>query len=123
MNRDFDFDNAGKRMPYTTPDGFFDKLEEDIWIEVKNDCREKEAGKPVVPAEKQTHRKPFKWRILTGSAVAVAASIALALVVNMHFSTTSHTPPSGVDQAFSQLSIDDQAYLLDIYQDDVFINE
>ena len=123
MNRDFDFDNAGKRMPYTTPDGFFDKLEEDIWKEVKNDCREKEAGKPVVPAGKQAHRKPFKWRILTGSAVAVAASIALALVVNMHFSTTSHTTSSGVDQAFSQLSIDDQAYLLDIYQDDVFINE
>jgi anti-sigma-K factor RskA len=123
MNKDFDFDNAGKRMPYTTPDGFFDKLEEDIWIEVKNDCREKEADKPVVPAEKQAHRKPFKWRILMRSAVAVAASIALALIVNMHFSTTSHTTPSGVDQAFSQLSSDDQAYLLDIYQDDVFINE
>ena len=50
MNKDFDFDKVGKQMPYTTPEGFFDKLEEDIWAEVKNDCRDKEEGKPVVSA-------------------------------------------------------------------------
>ena len=38
INKEFDFDKIGKRMPYTTPEGFFNNLEDDIWkdeIEVK----------------------------------------------------------------------------------------
>lgn len=27
MNKDFDFDKVGKRMPYQVPDCFFDQLE------------------------------------------------------------------------------------------------
>lgn len=30
MESNFDFNKIGKRMPYTTPDGFFDSLETDI---------------------------------------------------------------------------------------------
>ena len=30
MEKTFDFNTIGKRMPYTVPDGFFDKMEEDI---------------------------------------------------------------------------------------------
>lgn len=30
MKDTFDFDKIGKRMPYRTPDGFFDKMEEDV---------------------------------------------------------------------------------------------
>lgn len=123
MNKDFDFDKVGKQMPYTTPDGFFDKLEDDIWKEVKNDCMEKEADKSGIPAEKRADRKPFRLRIIMKSVIAVAASIALILVVDMNFSETGHTTINDVDQAFSQLTIEDQIYLLDIYQDDVFINE
>ena len=108
MNKEFDFDKIGKQMPYTTPDGFFDHLEEDIWKEVKNDCQKE---------------KPAKMRILMRSMIAVAASIALLLVINMNFSTPASTSVNDVDQAFSQLTTDDQAYLLSIYQEDVFINE
>ena len=108
MNKEFDFDNIGKQMPYTTPDGFFDHLEEDIWKEVKNDCQKE---------------KPAKMRILMRSMIAVAASIALLLVINMNFSTPASASVNDVDQVFSQLTTDDQAYLLSIYQEDVFINE
>ena len=108
MNKEFDFDNIGKQMPYTTPDGFFDHLEEDIWKEVKNDCQKE---------------KPAKMRILMRSMIAVAASIAMLLVVNMNFSKPASASVNDVDQAFSQLTTDDQAYLLNIYQEDVFINE
>ena len=108
MNKEFDFDNIGKQMPYTTPDGFFDHLEEDIWKEVKNDCQKE---------------KPAKMRILMRSMIAVAASIALLLVANMNFSKPASASVNDVDQAFSQLTTDDQAYLLNIYQEDVFINE
>jgi len=27
MKKDFDFDNIGKRTPYTTPDGFFEDVQ------------------------------------------------------------------------------------------------
>lgn len=35
MEKEFDFDKIGKRMPYQTPDGFFDEMEANIWNEVK----------------------------------------------------------------------------------------
>ena len=108
MNKEFDFAKIGKQMPYTTPDGFFDQLEEDIWKEVKNDCQEE---------------KPARLRILMRTMIAMAASIALLFVINMNFSKPASASINDVDQAFSQLTTDDQAYLLNIYQEDVFINE
>ena len=123
MSVDFDLYKVGKRMPYTTPDEFFDKLEDDIWKEVKNDCREKEDDMSVEPVNGKAERKPFWLRILMRSVIAMAACIALILVVGLHFFKTSPTTLKDVDQAFSQLTTDDQAYLLDIYQADVFINE
>lgn len=123
MNKDFDFDKVGKRMPYTTPDGFFDKLEDDIWKEVKNDSQEKPNNITATVEPQQASRKSAKLHLLMRSVVAVAASIALLLVINMNFSKSNGTSINDVDQAFSQLTTDDQAYLLNVYQDDVFINE
>lgn len=57
------------------------------------------------------------------SIIAVAASVTLVFIVNMNFSKQATVSIKDVDNAFSQLSTDDQAYLLDVYQDDVFINE
>ena len=37
MNKDFDLDKADKQMPYTTSEDFFNKLEESIWKEIKDD--------------------------------------------------------------------------------------
>ncbi len=123
MNNGSDLDNIGKRMPYTTPEGFFDNLEEDIWKEVKTQLQAKgnddaDASKPQ-PAERKTSRR----LILMRSIMAVAASIALVFVVNMNFFKTDDASIEDVDQAFSQLTTDDQTYLLSVYQEDVFINE
>lgn len=131
MNKDFDFDHIGKRTPYTTPDGFFDELEDDIWKEVKGDfqkeendaSRDEDGNAVVMPTKPQAQRKPTKLRLLVRSAIAVAASIALVLVIGMNFSKTDTATINDVDQAFSQLTTDDQAYLLNIYQEDVFLDE
>lgn len=50
-------------------------------------------------------------------------SIALVLVIHMNFSKQRPTTINDVDQAFSQLTTDDQVYLVNVYQEDVFINE
>ena len=30
MEKEFDFKNIGKQMPYRTPDGFFDRMQEQV---------------------------------------------------------------------------------------------
>lgn len=116
----FDFDKVGKRMPYSTPEGFFKDMETNILEAVKNDT-----PKPV----KIEHKKRPLMRAMWTAMLAVAASVALLLVLHIDFSAPHPSHPSrteqelqAVDQAFAQLSAADQAYLLDVYQEDVFLN-
>lgn len=123
MNKEFDFNHIGKRMPYTTPDEFFDQLEDDIWKEMKNDFKNEEEGNAAAAEKPQVRRKSAKLHIFMRSAIAVAASIAVLFVIGMNFSKSGEASINDVDQAFSQLTTDDQTYLLNVYQEDVFINE
>lgn len=110
MEKDFDFNRIGKRTPYRTPEGFFDQMEADIWEEVRH-------GLPQA-----ARRKTARLRIIAG-ALAVAASITLLLVFNP-FSHSGHTDGfAEIEQAFAQLSAEDQAYMLEVYQEDLFMNE
>ncbi len=102
MNKEFDFDHIGKRMPYTTPDSFFGQLEDKVWKEVK-------------PAK--------TYHLIMRRVIAAAASVALVFAIGMNLFKTDKASIGDVDQAFSQLTISDQAYLLSVYQEDVFINE
>lgn len=123
----FDFKQVGRRMPYTTPDGFFKDMEKNILEAVKDDSPQ---------AVKIQPKKRPVFKMIWAAAIAVAASVAVLLVLNIDFSAadsslaSSHSSqPSQaksdleqVDQAFAQLSEADQAYLLDVYQEDVFLN-
>ena len=115
MKRDFNFENIGKRMPYSTPEGFFDELEENIWREV---------GKPATAtADKQSARKRRKLRALTNAIVGAAAAAALLVAVNLNLYKADAATSADIEEAFSQLSADDQEFMLSVYQDDVFFNE
>lgn len=110
MENNFDFNRLGKRMPYRTPEGFLDEMEANIWKEVQG-------GRLQAPGVKTR-----RLRIFTVS-LTVAASIALLFV----FSPVSHKEPpdsfSKVEQAFASLSQEDQAYILDVYEKDLFLHE
>ena len=116
----FDFDKVGKRMPYSTPEGFFKEMEANVLEQVKND-------KPK-PVKIQPKKRPM-MKVVWAAALAVAASVAAVFVLNIDFSASSSQPSQvnseiqAVDQAFAQLSSADQAYLLDVYQEDVFLDE
>ena len=130
----FDFKQVGRRMPYTTPDGFFKDMEKNILETVKDDTPQAVKIQPQSVKVQPKKRPVFK--MIWAAAIAVAASVAVLLVLNIDFSTadsslaSSHSSqPSQaksdleqVDQAFAQLSEADQAYLLDVYQEDVFLN-
>ena len=117
----FDFSKVGKRMPYSTPEGFFKEMEANILEQVKND-------KPA-PVRIQPKKRSLR-KVIWTAAIAVAASVAVLLVLNIDFAAPHSSLPSqadnemqAVDQAFAQLSSADQAYLLDVYQEDVFLDE
>ena len=137
----FDFKQVGRRMPYTTPDGFFKDMEKNILEAVKDDTLQAVNIQPQAvtnqpQAVKVQPKKRPVFKMIWAAAIAVAASVAVLLVLNIDFSAadsslaSSHSSqPSQaksdleqVDQAFAQLSEADQAYLLDVYQEDVFLN-
>ena len=115
----FNFDQVGKRMPYSTPDDFFKDMEANILEQVKDD-------KPK-PVRIQPKKRPLMKVIW---AAAMAASVAVLLILHIDFAAPHSSLPSqadnemqAVDQAFAQLSSADQAYLLNVYQEDVFLDE
>ena len=117
----FDFSKVGKRMPYSTPDDFFKDMEANILEQVKDD-------KPK-SVRIQPKKRPL-MKVIWAAAMAVAASVAVLLGLNIDFAAPHSSLPSqadkemqAVDQAFAQLSSTDQAYLLDVYQEDVFLDE
>ena len=116
MEKTFDFKKIGKRIPYTVPDDFFAKLEENVMDEVKGQKTETEA---------KTKRKKTVI-IAIRSFLAVAAAIALFFVVQPMLTpkdTISADDYASVELAFNNLSTDDQDFLIAVYENEEFIND
>ena len=110
MEQNYDFSKIGKQMPYTVPDGFFDKLEENVMNEVK--------------AQSAKTKKATVIRMAIRAAIAVAACIALFLVVKKVLPQGNDTATDdfeNVELAFNNLSTEDQDYLLEVYQEELFL--
>ena len=110
MEQNYDFSKIGKQMPYTVPDDFFDKLEENVMNEVK--------------AQSAKTKKATVIRMAIRAAIAVAACIALFLVVKKVLPQGNDTTTDdfeNVELAFNNLSTEDQDYLLEVYQEELFL--
>ena len=110
MEQNYDFNSIGKKMPYTVPDNFFDKLEEDVMNEV--------ASQPV------KEKKPKALRIAIRTLLAVAACLALFLIVKKALPQGEESIAddfTSVELAFNNLSTEDQDYLLEVYQEEEYL--
>ena len=108
--KEFDFEQVGKRMPYSVPDGFFDKIEADVMQEVSKGAAQPKSRKQVL-------------RIALRAAMAAAAAVALFFVVQALLPKSSPDDFEPVELAFNNLSMEDQDYLLQVYEeDDLFMN-
>ena len=119
MDKQFNFEQVGKRMPYNVPDGFFDQLEQNVMAEVKADNGKSAQLKPKV-------QKAHTVKIAIRTILAAAAAVALFFVVTMNMSNdTSPTEDSftNVELAYNNLSTEDQEFLLEVYEEDEFIND
>ena len=120
MKDTFDFDKIGKRMPYRTPDGFFDKMEEDVMNRLKE--------QDSLFNAKVTMKKPVcSYKLIVRSLASVAGGVAIiALVIGSVLkkkTSSSVVGTADLIQAFNQLDDADQLELLSTYQSDVFMDE
>jgi len=97
-----------KQMPYTVPDGFFDEMQQRVWQQVKQEQQ---------PTLHVAVRKRNNWLLWSA-----AASVAILLTVGLiHYNKP--TDMNDVQEAFAELSQEDQAFMLEAYSDDAFIEE
>ena len=106
--KQFDFEQVGKRMPYSVPDGFFDKLEADVMQKVNE-----------TPAAPNGRKRAL--RIALRAAMAVAASAVLFFALKTTLPKNESVDFESVELAFNNLSTEDQEYLLLVYEQDEFI--
>lgn len=109
MEKNFKFEEIGKRMPYSMPHDFLKDMEESVMKSVAADCKPR--------------RRPMTY-VIFRSAVAAAAVAALFTVsLNTMQPKRYIANYTDVDQAFDNLSYDDQQYMIDTYSNDVFMSE
>lgn len=112
MEHKFEFNNIGKRMPYTVPDHFFENFEQQTLARIDNN------GAMLIAA----HR-PAAWRLVIRSLTAAAAVVAIILGIAYFAPSKSPKLNTSVEQAFAELSISDQEYLIDTYNDVTYISD
>ena len=116
MEKTFDFEKIGNRMPYSVPDDFFTKLEESVMDEVKVQKSEATA----LPERNKT------VIIAIRSFLAVAAAVALFFVVQPMLTENNMISAddfASVELAFNNLSTDDKDFLIAVYEDEEYIND
>jgi hypothetical protein len=122
-------EKINKRLPYSVPDGFFDVMEANVMAKIKADA---EAGTSVGDDKADTqmwdkrYRKTIKrTRTISLSFLAMAASLLLLFtILSKNTKTAQQTNDlESIDKAFSQLSTDDQTFLMEVYDDDMFLDD
>lgn len=122
-------EKLNKRLPYSVPDGFFDVMEANVMAKIKADD---EAGTSVGDDKADTqmwdkrYRKTIKHtRTISLSFLAMAASLLLLFTILPQSTKTAQQTNDleSIDKAFSQLSTDDQTFLMEVYDDDMFLDD
>lgn len=122
-------EKLNKRLPYSVPDGFFDVIEANVMAKIKADA---EAGTSVGDdkadtqmRDKQYRKTMRRTRTISLSFLAMAASLLLLFtILSKNTKTAQQTNDlENIDKAFSQLSTDDQTFLMEVYDDDMFLDD
>lgn len=116
-----------KRLPYSVPDGFFDVMEANVMAKIKADAGINVGGDKADTQmrDKQYRKTTTHTRTISLSILAVAASLLLLFTIFSQSTKTAQQTNGmeSIDKAFSQLNTDDQAFLMEIYDDDMFLDD
>ena len=120
-------EKLNKRLPYSVPDGFFDVMEANVMAKIKADAGINVGGDKADSQmrDKQYRKTTTHTRTISLSILAMAASLLLLFTI---FSQSTKTVQQtngmeSIDMAFSQLNTDDQAFLMEIYDDDMLLDD
>lgn len=120
-------EKLNKRLPYSVPDGFFDVMEANVMAKIKADAGINVGGDKADTQmrDKQYRKTTTHTRTISLSILAMAASLLLLFTI---FSQSTKTVQQtngmeSIDKAFSQLNTNDQAFLMEIYDDDMFLDD
>lgn len=120
-------EKLNKRLPYSVPDGFFDVMEANVMAKIKADAGINVGGdKADTQMRDKQYRKTTKHtRTISLSILAMAASLLLLFTIFSQSTKTAQQTNGmeSIDMAFSQLNTDDQAFLMEIYDDDMFLDD
>lgn len=108
MTKNFNFDNIEKRLPYTMPSDTFNKMEANVFAALKQDKRSRKLYRII------------RWSSIAG--VIVAASVALLQTIAPTM-TVQDDLLTQIDLAYANLSETDQDFLIEISQEDIFLNQ
>lgn len=117
MERDFDFDDIGKKTPYRVPEGFFDEMQRNI--------RKRTYG---------THSTSRRLWITLSAGVAAAAVVAGLLFVPLHsgqdgssgdvqvLEAGNRTATALADKWIYEISDEELEELVSFSENDIFLN-
>lgn len=121
MDKEYNLENVGKRMPYSLPTDFFGQMQANVLAEVEKEEQLK--------AERKKHRHRARLVRLYLSAAAVAASICLVVVLTQAYlvgdsnhSSAATVNTAQVDKAYDNLSTEEQEDLNATYANDVYLS-
>lgn len=120
-------EKLNKRLPYSVPDGFFDVMEDNVMAKIKADAGINVGGDKADTQmrDKQYRKTTTHTRTISLSILAMAASLLLLFTIFSQSTKTAQQTNGmeSIDMAFSQLNTDDQAFLMEIYDDDIFLDD
>ena len=119
-------EKLNKRLPYSVPDGFFDVMEANVMAKIKADAGINVGGDKADTQmrDKQYRKTTTHTRTISLSILAMAASLLLFTIFSQSTKTAQQTNGmESIDMAFSQLNTDDQAFLMEIYDDDMLLDD
>lgn len=120
-------EKLNKRLPYSVPDGFFDVMEANVMAKIKAGAGINVGGDKADTQmrDKQYRKTTTHTRTISLSILAMAASLLLLFTIFSQSTKTAQQTNGmeSIDKAFSQLNTDDQAFLMEIYDDDMFLDD
>lgn len=120
-------EKLNKRLPYSVPDGFFDVMEANVMAKMKADAgiNVGDDKADTQMRDKQYRKTTTHTRTISLSILAVAASLLLLFTIFSQSTKTAQQTNGmeSIDKAFSQLNTDDQAFLMEVYDDDMSLDD
>lgn len=117
MDREYNLDRVGKKMPFTMPEDFFDKVQANVLAQVA-----------LEEQKKKKHPRKAMMRRIWLAAASVAASVSMLLLIgnavgdndsSQKVKTVASMAP--VDKAYDQLSAEEQQEVYATYANDVLL--